>query len=180
LCTLSTGRLPRSSLATFSTVRIYLDYCLPQKIEAHSGPCLTVLNILGRPLYWKGPTEEVASEVAEADAEAMEEDAMEEEEAFDDEEEDFSEEEDEEVDMGEEAEEENTSLNVAAFRRLVDVTNRWDTELSPESYACLQATTEDFLVSLIQASGRSTHFAGRREVTEEDVRFAQLMTQQKW
>jgi histone H3/H4 len=111
----------------------------------------------------------------------MEEDAMEEEEAFDDEEEeDFSEEEDEEVDMGEEAEEENTSLNVAAFRRLVDVTNRWDTELSPESYACLQATTEDFLVSLIQASGRSSHFAGRREVTEEDVRFAQLMTQQKW
>lgn len=142
---------------------------------------LNVLNILGRPLYWKGPTEEVASEVAEADAEAMEEDAMEEEEAFDDdEEEDFSEEEDEEVDMGEEAEEENTSLNVAAFRRLVDVTNRWDTELSPESYACLQATTEDFLVSLIQASGRSSHFAGRREVTEEDVRFAQLMTQQKW
>ncbi len=158
--------------ATFSLVRSYFDHC-PFKIEAHSWPSPTVLNIIGRPLYWKGPTEEAASEVAEA----MEEDAMEEEEAVDEED---SDEEDEEVDMGEEGEEDNTSLNVAAFRRLVDVTNRWDTELSADSYSCLQATTEDFLVSLIQASGRSSHFAGRREVTEEDVRFAQLMTQQKW
>ncbi len=156
--------------ATFSLVRSPLPLF---KIEAHSWPSPTVLNIIGRPLYWKGPTEEAASEVAEA----MEEDAMEEEEAVDEED---SDEEDEEVDMGEEGEEDNTSLNVAAFRRLVDVTNRWDTELSADSYSCLQATTEDFLVSLIQASGRSSHFAGRREVTEEDVRFAQLMTQQKW
>jgi histone H3/H4 len=98
------------------------------------------------------------------------------------EEEVFSEEEDEEVmEQAEEQEEETTCLGVAAFKRLVDVINRCDSvEFSSESYGCLQATTEDFLVSLIQASGRSSHFAGRKEVTEEDVRFAQLMTQQKW
>jgi histone H3/H4 len=136
------------------------------------------LNIIGRPLYWKASIE---AETVEESGEAMEEDAMEEEAEAEDEQ-DFSEEEDdEEVDMGaEEVEEDTSSLNVAAFKRLVDVINRSDIEMSAESYSCLQATTEDFLVSLIQASSRSSHFAGRYEITEEDVRFAQLMTQQKW
>jgi histone H3/H4 len=136
-----------------------------------------VLNLMNRPIYWK--SEEASPAVDESvDGEAMEEDGMDEEE-----EEVFSEEEEDEevMEQAEEQEEETTCLGVAAFKRLVDVINRCDSvEFSSESYGCLQATTEDFLVSLIQASGRSSHFAGRKEVTEEDVRFAQLMTQQKW
>lgn len=142
----------------------------------------SVLNIMGRPLYWKGAVEETVEEPAEQSVDNGEEDAMEEDGMEEEEDEEFSDEDDEEVEMEQAADEvdDESALNVAAFKRLVDVMNHAEVDVSADSYACLQATTEDFLASLLQASSRSAIFAGRKEVTDDDVRFAQLMTQQKW
>lgn len=137
---------------------------------------LSVLSVMGRPLYWKGCIEESVVTGDADDDDAMDEDQEEEEQ-------EFSEEEEEEIEMDQAAddEEEDSSLSTPAFHRLIDVINHHESvELSADSYSCLQATTEDYIVSLVQASARSSHFAGRSEVTDEDVRFAQMMTQQKW
>ncbi len=130
---------------------------------------------MGRPLYWKSSVESTEDQEEEVAAEAMECDGMEE----DDFEEDDDEEEEVQMD-NDEAEEDDTWLDCATFRRMVDVINRSNISVEDDSYSCLQATTEDFLTNLVQASARSSHFAGRKEITEQDVRFAQMMTQQKW
>jgi len=144
--------------------------------EIRTCDILQALTNMNRSMYWdskEAPESLDTTTTEEADVEDDHDDAMEEDEQ------------EEEGDMGwekvskanEEEEGSDSYFNSASFKQVVDVVRTRDQ--SSESYEVLQAATEDYLWSLVEASARSANFVGRSEIGAEEVKFAIQMTQRQ-
>ena len=146
--------------------------------EVSADDVLIVLSALGRPVYFGEQRTStlvqgaIAQEDDEKDGDFV---PMEDE----DDDEELSDDEDEEMETwdGKDEVEEETSFNVdtAAFRRLIDVLNRWNVTFGEQAYTVLQTSAEDYLGQLFSSASAAAQFAGRKEVDPVDVRFAQAV-----
>jgi len=141
--------------------------------EIRTCDILQALTNLNRPMYWD--SKETAVESKDATTEEVEDDGDDEDAMEEDEEGDNVWE--KESKANEEEDGNDTYFNAVSFRAVVDVIRTRDQ--SSESYEVLQAATENYLWTLVEASARSANFVGRTEIGAEEVKFAIQMTQRQ-
>jgi len=159
---------------------VHCEYRDEQEVSPQD--VLVTLSALGRPVYWgeQATSTLVQGAIKDEEDESVDGDfvPMEDGEELSDEEVEEEDDEDEEMDTwdgkeGEGEEEAPMNFESAAFRRLVDVVNRWQVSISDAAYTILQTSVEDYVNQLFSTASSAAQFAGRKEIEPVDVRFAQ-------